>query len=216
MPYSCSQGSIPHLYLNPRHLNRTLFTLRRKQRRAGLLSGAIRRPPPLCQRYLMRLRTPGEIITDIQRELARRGYYDGPVDGLYGQRTDGAIRDFERAAGLKSSAQPSEALLQAITQSPLTPGKGAGSTPVTGPNRSSAPAPPQSAAMPARVIAVQRALSEFGFGQIKPTGTLDPDTQRAIAEFERQRNLPISWPTLRGVYSAAQRSNGAHAAVRSC
>ena len=125
MPYSCSQGSIPHLYLNPRHLNRTLFTLRRKQRRAGLLSGAIRRPPPLCQRYLMRSRTPGEIITDIQRELARRGYYNGPVDGLYGQRTDGAIRDFERAAGLKLSAQPSEALLQAITQSPLTPGKGA-------------------------------------------------------------------------------------------
>jgi hypothetical protein len=36
------------------------------------------------------LRTPGEIITDIQRELARRGYYNGPVDGLYGQRTDGA------------------------------------------------------------------------------------------------------------------------------
>ena len=138
------------------------------------------------------LRTPGEIITDIQRELARRGYYNGPVDGLHGQRTDDAIRDFERAAGLKLSAQPSEALLQAITQSPLTPGKGAGSTPVTGANRSSAPAPPQSVAMPARVIAVQRGLSEFGFGQIKPTGTLDPDTQRAIAEFERQRNLPIT------------------------
>ncbi|MFZ1095303.1 MAG: peptidoglycan-binding protein [Xanthobacteraceae bacterium] len=138
------------------------------------------------------LRAPGEIITDIQRELARRGYYNGPVDGLYGQRTDGAIRDFERAAGLNLSAQPSEALLQAITQSPLTPGKGAGSTPVTGANGSSAPAPPQSVAMPARVIAVQRGLSEFGFGQIKPTGTLDPATQRAIAEFERQRNLPIT------------------------
>ena len=39
---------------------------------------------------------------------------------------------------------------------------------------------------------VIRGLSEFGFGQIKPTGTLDPDTQRAIAEFERQRNLPIT------------------------
>ena len=27
-------------------------------------------------------RSPGEIINDIQRELARRGYYDGAVDGL--------------------------------------------------------------------------------------------------------------------------------------
>jgi hypothetical protein len=39
---------------------------------------------------------------------------------------------------------------------------------------------------------VQRALSEFGYGQIRPTGTIDPDTQRAIAEFEHERNLPIS------------------------
>jgi peptidoglycan hydrolase-like protein with peptidoglycan-binding domain len=39
---------------------------------------------------------------------------------------------------------------------------------------------------------VQRALGEFGYGPITPTGTLDPDTQRAIAAFERQRNLPIT------------------------
>jgi hypothetical protein len=138
------------------------------------------------------LRTLGELITDIQRELARRGYYDGPVDGLYGPRTDGAIRDFERAAGLKPSAQPSEELLQAITQSPLTSVNGTRSAPVTGANRSSAPPPPQTAVAPARIIAVQRALSEFGFGQIKPTGTPGPDTQRAIEAFERQRNLPIT------------------------
>jgi hypothetical protein len=41
-------------------------------------------------------------------------------------------------------------------------------------------------------MAVQRTLNEFGYGQIKPTGTLDPDTQRAIAAFERLRNLPIT------------------------
>jgi len=50
----------------------------------------------------------------------------------------------------------------------------------------------QSAAAPARIIAVQRALSEFGYGQIKSTGTLDAETQRAIAAFERQRNLLIT------------------------
>jgi peptidoglycan hydrolase-like protein with peptidoglycan-binding domain len=56
----------------------------------------------------------------------------------------------------------------------------------------SASPPAQSAAAPARVIVVQRVLSEFGYGQIKPTGTLDPDTQRAIAEFENQHKLPIT------------------------
>src|SRR4029453_8475376 len=49
-------------------------------------------------------RPPGEIINDIQRELARRGYYDGVVDGLYGSKTDAAIRDFEQAAALKPTA----------------------------------------------------------------------------------------------------------------
>ena len=77
-------------------------------------------PPPVTPKLLAphALRTPKEIITDIQRELARRGYYDGRVDGLYGPRTDGAIRDFEQATGLQPSAQPDEALLQAITRSP--------------------------------------------------------------------------------------------------
>jgi hypothetical protein len=73
-------------------------------------------PPP---------RTPGEIITDIQRELARRGFYDGAIDGLYGPRTDGAIRDFEQMAGLRPSPEPSEALLQAIARAPAKTAKGA-------------------------------------------------------------------------------------------
>ena len=111
---------------------------------------------------------------------------------MYGPRTDGAIRDFERAAGLKPSAQPTEALLQAITRSPFRAGKGVtGSTP-SGPGTVQAVTPAQPTPAPARVIAVQRALSEFGYGQIRPSGMLDSDTQRAIAGFERQRNLPIT------------------------
>ena len=43
-----------------------------------------------------------------------------------------------------------------------------------------------------RVIAVQQTLSEFGYGQIRPTGTLDPATRNAIAEFERNRKLPVT------------------------
>jgi peptidoglycan hydrolase-like protein with peptidoglycan-binding domain len=48
------------------------------------------------------------------------------------------------------------------------------------------------AAASARVIAVQRALAEFGYGQIKPSGTVDTDTQRAIERFERERKLPLT------------------------
>jgi hypothetical protein len=41
-----------------------------------------------------------------------------------------------------------------------------------------------------RVAAVQRALTEFGYGQLKPTGVIGTDTQAAIQKFERDRKLP--------------------------
>jgi hypothetical protein len=43
-----------------------------------------------------------------------------------------------------------------------------------------------------RVAAVQRALTEYGYGQLKPTGTAGSDTQAAIQKFERDRKLPIT------------------------
>ena len=43
-----------------------------------------------------------------------------------------------------------------------------------------------------RTAAVQRALAEFGYGQIKPTGTLGPETKAAIEKFERERKLPVT------------------------
>ncbi len=43
-----------------------------------------------------------------------------------------------------------------------------------------------------RVAAVQQTLAEFGYGQIRPTGTVDPATRNAIAEFERNRKLPVT------------------------
>ena len=138
-------------------------------------------------------RAPGEIITDIQRELARRGYYDGTVDGLYGPRTDGAIRDFEQAAGLKPSTEPSEALLQAMVRAPVKLAKGA--TGVTPAPRPPLPVRNDVADRPApskRVIALQRALADFGYGQIKPSGIIDAETQAAIEKFERERKLPVT------------------------
>ena len=43
-----------------------------------------------------------------------------------------------------------------------------------------------------RVAAVQRALTEYGYGQLKPTGTAGSDTQAAIVKFERERKIPAT------------------------
>jgi len=145
------------------------------------------RPPETTGRT--ESRPTAEIIADIQRELARRGFYDGVIDGRYGPRTDAAVRDFEQASGLKASTEPNEALLAAIKRSVAKPPKApSGLRPQVQQIRLE----PGADAASKRVVAIQRALAEYGYGQIKPTGTVDADTKVAIERFERERRLPIT------------------------
>jgi putative peptidoglycan binding protein len=60
--------------------------------------------------------------------------------------------------------------------------------------RPPAPVPvasPQTAAG-RKIAAVQRALTDYGYGQLKPTGLIGSDTQTAITKFERDRKLPVT------------------------
>jgi hypothetical protein len=133
-------------------------------------------------------RSQAQIVGDIQRELNRKGFYDGAVDGLWGAKTDAAARDFVQAAGLKINADASERLLRAIVTSNAKAQSG----------RTAAPAPArvdpiaELIAPTKQLVAIQRALSDFGYGQIKPTGVYDPETKEAIEKFERDRRLPVT------------------------
>ena len=40
--------------------------------------------------------------------------------------------------------------------------------------------------------AVQQALADFGYGQVKPTGHFDAATRQAIEEFEKVHKLPVT------------------------
>jgi peptidoglycan hydrolase-like protein with peptidoglycan-binding domain len=131
-------------------------------------------------------RMRAEIISDMQRELARRGFYDGVIDGIDGAKTDAAIRAFEQTAGLKQSVEPTEALLQTIARSSIkSSAVGRGSAPREDPIAGVLTSSRQ-------VMAVQRALSDYGYGPLKPTGVYDVDTRAAIERFERERKLPIT------------------------
>lgn len=126
----------------------------------------------------------GQLISEIQRELNRRGYYDGTVDGIWGARTDAATRDFIQATGVKLNADASDALLRAILSSGA---KRAAAEPARGNDPIADLIAPSK-----RVLAVQRALADFGYGQIKPTGLFDPETRAAIEKFERDHRLPVT------------------------
>lgn len=130
-------------------------------------------------------RTQAQIVGDIQRELTRKGFYEGTSDGIWGARTDAAARDFVQAANLKIAVEASDALLNAITASAV--------------NRpQSAPAPARNDPLAAliapsqQMVAVQRALADYGYGPLKTSGVYDPATKAAIEKFERDRRLPVT------------------------
>lgn len=135
-------------------------------------------------------RPRAQIISDIQRELSRRGHYDGAVDGVYGPKLDAALRDFEQASGQKTNGELTEAALQMIARAPLKAAPAAGAKP--GVTQVKADPIADLIAPSKRVIAIQRALADYGYGQVKPTGVHDPATRGAIEKFERDRKLPIT------------------------
>ena len=131
-------------------------------------------------------RSQTQLVDEIQRELARKGFYDGAVDGIWGAKTDAAARDFAQAAGLKINVEPGEALLHAIVTSSTAKTPAAAPVPARNDPIAVLIAPSQ------QVLAVQRALADFGYGQIKSTGVYDPATKAAIEKFERDRRLPVT------------------------
>jgi hypothetical protein len=55
-----------------------------------------------------------------------------------------------------------------------------------------APSSTASVGSSARIVSVQRVLSEFGYGQLRLSGALDEPTSAAIQKFEADRKLPVT------------------------
>jgi peptidoglycan hydrolase-like protein with peptidoglycan-binding domain len=128
-----------------------------------------------------------QLIANIQRELNRKGFYDGPSDGIWGSKTDTAVRDFLQASDLKVNPEANESLLRAISSysaKPATVAAVANAPPTDPIAKLIAPSK--------RIVSIQRALADFGYGQIKTTGAYDPETRSAIEKFERDHRLPVT------------------------
>ena len=97
----------------------------------------------------------------------------------------------ERAAE-KPPEKPVEATASTRSNDPMTNlVKQTTSTPQSA-MRPPAPIPmPQSPAA-RRIAGVQRALSEYGYGNLKVTGTMSGETQSAIQKFEREHKMQVT------------------------
>jgi peptidoglycan hydrolase-like protein with peptidoglycan-binding domain len=118
------------------------------------------------------------VIEDIQRALAKSGYYAFAIDGVNGKRTRDAISAYQQANGLDITGEASAALVDHIkfTQTII---EAAGPIAET-----------KNEAGPDKIIQAQTGLSELGYLQGPPNGTMGIDTREAIRNFERDRGLP--------------------------
>ena len=121
---------------------------------------------------------------DLQGELARQGFFLGAIDGKPSSRFEIAIREYERAAGLPVTGQPSEKLLTQVSSTKLAMKDQLLLLIKDG-------APASGADKVKTVEGVQRALNRLGYGPLKADGSFGASTKAAIEGFERDRKLAV-------------------------
>ena len=100
------------------------------------------------------------------------------------RNADAKNADARNADARNADARNADAMTNLVVKSTGTPA-----------NVMRPPAPIPATAQSAgarRVAAVQRTLTQYGYGQLKPTGAVGSDTQAAITKFERERKLPVT------------------------
>lgn len=70
----------------------------------------------------------GSAVTTIQTKLKRWGYFDGPVDGIYGSKTSKAVRSFQRKNGLTADGVAGPATLKALGMEQTSQNSGSSQT----------------------------------------------------------------------------------------
>lgn len=79
----------------------------------------------------------GATVTEIQTRLKEWGYYSGDVDGVYGSKTEAAVRYFQSSNGLNADGQVGNQTLAALGITPSDSGNsGGGSSGASGGDQS--------------------------------------------------------------------------------
>jgi hypothetical protein len=140
------------------------------------------------------------------------GHHPSPMFGAIVGAPVAAANPLPRPRPVEATLRPAEVKLAEVRPAEVRPAEVKPATPVSViAKTNAAPVAPATARPPApipvssrsdpvgdliivsrRVAAVQRALTDYGYGQLKPTGNVGSETQAAIQKFERDRKLPIT------------------------
>ncbi|MEO0648596.1 MAG: peptidoglycan-binding protein, partial [Cyanobacteria bacterium J06650_10] len=65
---------------------------------------------------ILRPEVEGSAVSQLQRELQQLGYYDGEIDGIYGDLTQSAVKEFQADKGLEVDAVVGPSTWEALTR----------------------------------------------------------------------------------------------------
>nr|WP_106784450.1 peptidoglycan-binding protein [Lysinibacillus timonensis] len=130
----------------------------------------------------------GTAVTDLQSNLKKLGYYDGPVNGIYNTSTKYAVGDFQRKYDLTPDGIAGPATLSKLEEVLNNP------TPVTAPassteNVSQTYPTLKSGSTGAAVTKLQSTLKGLGYYDGPVNGIYNTSTKYAVGDFQRKYDL---------------------------
>lgn len=139
------------------------------------------------------------LVRALQRRLAASGYVPGPIDGLYGSRTEGSVRRYQAAHGLVVDGIAGPRTLAEVTAT--TPALYPGAGYATG------------GAAPVR--ALQRRLAAAGYAPGPIDGLFGPRTEHAVRRLQAAHGIKVNGVAGRLTFAALRGSRSAPALPRS-
>ncbi|MFH7024512.1 MAG: peptidoglycan-binding protein [Heteroscytonema crispum UTEX LB 1556] len=131
----------------------------------------------------LRLGSRGQAVTQLQQNLRRLRFFNGPITGYFGSETQQAVARFQQSSGIRADgivgSRTRQAILVSLNQRPDGVG-GEGDSLPNALNVGDAGT---------QVTQLQTALQQLRYINFNPTGYFGPTTRDAVARFQRDYGL---------------------------
>lgn len=119
----------------------------------------------------------GNDVTRLQQALIERRFLDGKADGVYGKKTENAVRNFQRAYGLNTDGMAGTRTLELLYQSKGT--------------KSDSTSALRVGSRGDRVEALQKKLISLGYLGGTADGRYGAKTKEAVKYFQKRNGLSV-------------------------
>jgi peptidoglycan hydrolase-like protein with peptidoglycan-binding domain len=125
------------------------------------------------------LGSQGSAVSQLQKDLARLGFYKGSIDGWFGPKTLDAVKDFQNSQGLKVDGLVGSKTKAALNAALANNTRDYGAKDLTLGSQGSA------------VSQLQKDLAQLGFYKGSIDGWFGPKTLDAVKDFQKSQGLKV-------------------------